>query len=69
MSGKRMRRRTLVLATAAGRPVAGWFSPGRAADKSLWILDGAVHVDLRRFVPAAFERRVGGFLQTRLRSA
>jgi pimeloyl-ACP methyl ester carboxylesterase len=33
-----------------------------AAPKSLWIVDGAGHVDLHAYAPAEYERRVGGFL-------
>jgi fermentation-respiration switch protein FrsA (DUF1100 family) len=36
--------------------------------KALWLLDGAAHVDLHAFGPAEYERRVGAFLATHLRS-
>ena len=39
-----------------------------AADKSLWIVPGAAHVDLHAFAPAEYERRVGSFMQERLRA-
>jgi fermentation-respiration switch protein FrsA (DUF1100 family) len=44
------------------------FAAARSADKSLWIVQGAAHVDLYAFAPAEYERRVGGFLQERLRA-
>jgi fermentation-respiration switch protein FrsA (DUF1100 family) len=44
------------------------FAAARSADKSLWIVQGAAHVDLYAFAPADYERRVGGFLQERLRA-
>ncbi len=34
--------------------------------KTLWILDGAAHVDLHAFAPAAYEARVGAFLARHL---
>lgn len=34
--------------------------------KDLWIVEGAAHVDLYKFAPAAYEKRVGGFLVTYL---
>lgn len=43
------------------------FAAARASDKSLWIVQGAAHVDLHAFAVADYERRVGGFLQYRLR--
>jgi alpha-beta hydrolase superfamily lysophospholipase len=43
------------------------FAAARANDKSLWIVPGAAHVDLHTFAVADYERRVGGFLQDRLR--
>ncbi len=42
------------------------FAAARSADKSLWIVPGAAHVDLHAFARADYERRVGGFLQQRL---
>ena len=45
------------------------FAAARSADKSLWIVRGAAHVDLYAFAPADYERRVGGFLQARLRAS
>ncbi len=44
------------------------YAAARADDKSLWMVPGAAHVDLYRFAPAEYERRVGGFLRNRLRS-
>lgn len=35
--------------------------------KTLWRVDGAAHVDLHAFAPAAYERRIGPWLQARLR--
>lgn len=34
--------------------------------KALWVLEGAGHIDLHAFAPAAYEDRVGGFLGTHL---
>jgi fermentation-respiration switch protein FrsA (DUF1100 family) len=34
--------------------------------KSLWIVDGAEHVDLHAYAPAEYERRIGGFLALHL---
>jgi fermentation-respiration switch protein FrsA (DUF1100 family) len=45
------------------------FAAARSADKSLWIVPGAAHVDLYAFAPRDYERRVGGFLQERLRAS
>ena len=45
------------------------YAAARSTDKSLWIVPGAAHVDLYRFTPREYERRVGGFLQDRLRSS
>ena len=45
------------------------FAAARSADKSLWIVQGAAHVDLYAFAPCEYERRVGGFLQERLRAS
>ncbi len=45
------------------------YAAARAGDKSLWIVAGAAHVDLHAFAPPAYERRIGGFLQERLRAA
>ena len=42
------------------------FAAARSADKSLWIVPGAAHVDLHAFAPADYERRVGGFLRQHL---
>ncbi|ABC83268.1 alpha/beta hydrolase [Anaeromyxobacter dehalogenans] len=36
--------------------------------KALWEVPGAGHVDLHAFAPAEYERRVGGFLDRRLRA-
>jgi fermentation-respiration switch protein FrsA (DUF1100 family) len=33
-----------------------------AEPKALWIVEGAVHVDLYAFAPADYERRVGAFM-------
>jgi len=33
-----------------------------AAPKSLWVVDGAAHVDLHRYATADYERRIGAFL-------
>jgi len=35
--------------------------------KSLWIVDGAEHVDLHAYAPAEYERRIGTFLARHLR--
>jgi fermentation-respiration switch protein FrsA (DUF1100 family) len=36
---------------------------GAAAEpKTLWVVEGAAHVDLHAYTPAEYERRVGGFL-------
>ena len=35
--------------------------------KQLWIVDGAAHVDLHRFTPTEYERRIGVFLDSNLR--
>jgi len=45
------------------------YAAADAADKALWIVPGAAHVDLHAFARAEYERRVGGFLQERLRTA
>ena len=45
------------------------YAAARAPDKSLWIVPGAAHVDLHAFAPAEYERRVGGFMQERLRAS
>jgi uncharacterized protein len=37
--------------------------------KSLWVVQGAAHVDLHDFAPAEYERRVGAFLASHLRAA
>jgi alpha-beta hydrolase superfamily lysophospholipase len=34
--------------------------------KSLWIVDGAAHVDLHDYAPGAYERRIGDFLAMHL---
>ncbi|WP_323144239.1 alpha/beta hydrolase [Massilia phyllosphaerae] len=34
-----------------------------AAPKSLWVVDGAAHVDLHSYAPAEYERRIGAFLE------
>lgn len=39
------------------------------APRDLWLVEGAAHVDLHGFAPAAYEARVLGFLQRHLRSA
>ena len=39
-----------------------------APEKELWIVDGAAHVDLHAFASAAYEARVGDFLQRQLRA-
>jgi fermentation-respiration switch protein FrsA (DUF1100 family) len=44
------------------------YAAARAADKSLWIVPGAGHVDLHAFAAAEYERRVGSFMQERLRA-
>jgi len=44
------------------------YAAASASDKSLWIVPNAAHVDLHAFATAEYERRVGGFLQDRLRS-
>ena len=44
------------------------YAAAAAADKSLWIVPGAAHVDLHAFAQADYERRVGGFLRVRLRA-
>jgi len=36
------------------------------APKSLWVVQGAAHVDLHEYVPAAYEARVGEFLARHL---
>ncbi len=36
--------------------------------KAFWAVEGAGHVDLHAFAAAEYERRVGGFLQHRLRA-
>ncbi len=38
-----------------------------AEPKALWIVDGAAHVNLHAFAPAAYEARVSAFLSTHLR--
>lgn len=38
-----------------------------AEPKTLWIVEGAAHVDLHAFAPAAYEARVGAFLARQLR--
>ncbi|MDN3921603.1 alpha/beta hydrolase [Roseateles violae] len=38
-----------------------------AEPKSLWIVEGAAHIDLHAFDAAAYEARVGAFLRERLR--
>src|SRR5437870_2655378 len=43
------------------------FAAARAEPKSPWIVPGAAHVDLHAFARTDYERRVGGFLQARLR--
>ena len=45
------------------------YAAAGAADKTLWIVPGAAHVDLYAFARPDYEQRVGGFLQARLRSA
>jgi alpha-beta hydrolase superfamily lysophospholipase len=37
-----------------------------AEPKSLWIVDGAEHVDLHSYAPAEYERRIGAFLALHL---
>jgi len=37
------------------------------APKQLWVVDGAAHVDLYRFAPQEYERRIGGFMARHLR--
>jgi alpha-beta hydrolase superfamily lysophospholipase len=37
-----------------------------AQPKSLWVVDGAAHVDLHAFAPEDYERRVGAFLARHL---
>ena len=44
------------------------YAAARTIDKSLWIVPGAAHVDLYRFTPREYERRVAGFLADRLSS-
>jgi uncharacterized protein len=44
------------------------YAAAGAADKVLWIVPGAAHVDLHAFAPSDYERRVGGFLLDRLQS-
>ena len=44
------------------------FAAAHSADKTLWIVPGAAHVDLYAHAPREYERRVGGFLQERLRA-
>ena len=44
------------------------YAAARAADKSLWIVSGAAHVDLHAYAPAEYERRIGGFLEARLQA-
>lgn len=34
-----------------------------AAPKSLWVVEGAAHVDLHEYAPAEYERRIGAFFQ------
>ena len=36
--------------------------------KALWIIPGARHQDFHRYVPEAYEQRVGGFFKERLRN-
>ena len=36
--------------------------------RSLWIVDGAAHVDLHAFAPDEYEARVGGFLERHLQA-
>lgn len=38
-----------------------------AEPKTLWIVDGAAHVDLYHFAPQAYEEKVGAFLAAHLR--
>ena len=45
------------------------YAAARADDKSLWVVPGAAHIDLYAFAPQAYERRVGGFLQERLKAS
>jgi fermentation-respiration switch protein FrsA (DUF1100 family) len=45
------------------------YAAAGAADKALWIVPGAAHVDLYAVAPSDYERRVGGFLESRLRAA
>ena len=44
------------------------YAAAMSADKSLWIVPGAAHVDLHAFATADYERRIGGFMQDRLRA-
>lgn len=44
------------------------FAAARAEPKSLWIVQGAAHVDLHAFARPEYERRVGGFLRDALRA-
>ena len=44
------------------------YAAASAPDKSLWVVPGAAHVDLHAFARDGYERRVGGFMQDRLRS-
>lgn len=37
------------------------------APKELWVVDGAAHVDLYRFAPQEYERRIGDFMARHLR--
>lgn len=37
-----------------------------AEPKTLWVVDGAAHVDLHAFAPAEYERRIGAFLALHL---
>lgn len=34
-----------------------------AAPKSLWVVEGAAHVDLHAYAPAEYERRIGAFFE------
>ena len=34
-----------------------------AAPKSLWVVEGAAHVDLHAYAPTEYERRIGAFLE------
>ena len=53
---ERMERQVALLRGAAGLFAAA------PEPKSLWIVDGAEHVDLHAYAPAEYERRIGGFL-------